>query len=88
MRAKIEALLTEIRTTESTSLSGAVRDLLTDLVHICNANQIDIDERLDAAIEIAAEEDQLDANGEEKSCDNGKCDSDKKCDGGGKCHNG
>jgi hypothetical protein len=67
-REKIEALLAQIQQEEGTTLAGAVRDLLTDLVHICNdanaaanpVTEIDIDERLDAAIEIAAQE-RLDA---------------------------
>lgn len=41
---------------EGTSLSGAIRDLLTEVAHICHERGIDFDDRVDAAAEVAAEE--------------------------------
>lgn len=41
---------------EGTSLSGAIRDLLTEVAHVCHEKGIDFDERVDSAAEIAAEE--------------------------------
>jgi len=41
---------------EGTNLRGAIRDLLTEVAHVCRERGIDFDERVDAAAEIAASE--------------------------------
>lgn len=37
-------------------IGGVVRDMLTDLAHFCDAEGIDIDERMGAAMEVFEEE--------------------------------
>ena len=39
-----------------TTLRGAIRDVLTEVAHVCHRHDIDFDERVDAAAEVAAEE--------------------------------
>jgi hypothetical protein len=56
MRFKLESLLLEIESREGTTFAGAVRDLLTDLAHLCAERGVDVEERLRAALEVAAEE--------------------------------
>ena len=41
---------------EGTNLRAAIRDLLTEVAHVCHERAIDFDERVDAAAEVAAQE--------------------------------
>ena len=38
-----------------TTLRGAIRDVLTEVARVCHEHDIDFDERVDAAAEVAAE---------------------------------
>jgi hypothetical protein len=49
-----------------TNKEGAVRDLLTDIMHYCEANNIDFNDRLESAKEVFREEGGS-LNGEERS---------------------
>jgi hypothetical protein len=49
-------LISAVKQDQKTDLSCAIRDVLTDLAHICEDNNIDFDGRCDAAIEVAKEE--------------------------------
>ncbi len=40
-----------------TNTQGSIRDILTDLKHICDSGEINFQERLEAALEVADLED-------------------------------
>lgn len=56
LKQRLQALLSEYAAAEGTDLSGAIRDMLTDLLHIGDEVRIDIHERLAAASEVQKEE--------------------------------
>lgn len=53
LKAELKALIGRVEKREGTSTRGAIRDVLTDIAHICHEEGIDFDERCDTAIEVA-----------------------------------
>lgn len=56
LRSETRRLVDESRRREGSNLDGAIRDVLTELVHLANENGIDIQGSLDAAISVTMEE--------------------------------
>ncbi len=52
----VSELVKTVENAEGTNLAGAVRDILTDLVHFCKDHGLDFDERVQAAKEVSEEE--------------------------------
>lgn len=52
----IQELIKFARNHNKCSDKGAIRDILTDMMHICREQGIDFDERLEGAREVYAEE--------------------------------
>lgn len=53
---ELRRILSLYQEQEGTTMSGAIRDAMTELVHICDENNLDADDRFDAAIEVAIQE--------------------------------
>lgn len=53
---EVRRLISTYSDIEGTSRAGAIRDVLTEIAHLCRESDIDFDERVDAAAEIAQEE--------------------------------
>ena len=56
LRGQIEDLILLTKRNEGTDMRGAIRDILTDIVHICNDNGFDIVAIVESATEVAREE--------------------------------
>ncbi len=55
-RPVIDKMIPEFAADAGTDIRGAVRDMLTDIIHYCRANGLDPKDRFDAAYEVAEEE--------------------------------
>lgn len=56
LKARVDELLTSYASSEGTNRRGAVRDMLTELIHIAHDEQIDFDDLVADAKEVAREE--------------------------------
>lgn len=56
LRAEVRRLVDESQRRDGTDMDAAIRDVLTELMHLADENGIDIQDRLDAAIAVAREE--------------------------------
>ena len=54
--ARMGSLISRRARMDGTDCSGAIRDLLTDIRHLCDSKGIDFHERLDASYEVYLEE--------------------------------
>lgn len=55
---EVRRLISTYGDVEGTTRSGAIRDVLTEIAHLCRESGIDFDERVDAAAEVAHTEDE------------------------------
>lgn len=53
---KIGETVSTYKEIDGTTEEGAVRDILTDLLHYCEKHDIDLDERLESAKEVFQQE--------------------------------
>lgn len=53
---RVYSLISDVKKEEGTDASCAIRDILSEIIHICDAHGIDPDDRFDAAIEVVREE--------------------------------
>ena len=56
--ARIGCVLKEMTDADDSDTDSALRDLLTEIRHYCEAKNIDLNERLDASYEVYLEEKQ------------------------------
>ena len=56
LRQKLVDLIREVEIQEGTFFKGAVRDVLTDLIHIMREKGFDPEERFGSALRVAKEE--------------------------------
>ena len=56
IRTPLDTMLREYARSADTDLSGAIRDLLTELMHLCKDRDEDFDSRLRAASEVYQQE--------------------------------
>lgn len=60
LRRELETFIARVQESEGTNIAGAVRDILTDLKHVCDGNHLDFEERVATALEVAKQEDEQD----------------------------
>jgi len=56
IRTPLEGMLSAYRVSAGADLDCAIRDLLTELMHLCDDNHLDFDDRLRRAREVHREE--------------------------------
>lgn len=59
LRKPLKKFLKKYKNNCGTDLQGAIRDVMTELAHICAKKQFNIEERFDAAMEVFYEECEL-----------------------------